>query len=179
MTGEQLDFFTQQTERTATKAARIAVREYRNRAIVGFIILLFGIIYVQWYNSHTAKEAREAIVQSGRAVALLGCNRDYHTQQALRSVITASKAFAVTAEKNGVITEADLAARQDFYDAQLAKIEIPDCRAAKSVVTDDPRDLGPLPEPLYPGHPGEKSDQQPPVPKSNPNAAHPPEKPGG
>jgi hypothetical protein len=165
MTTEQLDYFTEQTVRAVERGTKKGVQHYRNNAIIGFIILALGIGYIQWDHSNHTKESREAIVKSGRAVALLGCNRDYNTQNALRGVLTASKEFARTAARRGNITGADLQERLAFYDRQLERIEVPDCRTARSVVTDDPRDVGELPAPLYPGHPGEDDDElQPGIP---------------
>lgn len=150
MTKEQLDYFAQQTEHVATRAAKNAVRTYRNRALAGFIVLILGIGYVQHSQASNATTARNAIVKSGRVVSVTGCNRDFRTQTALRGVLQASESFSKQAAKNGTITQADLAERVKFYETQINNLELPDCRAAQAILTDDPRTIGDVPPALHP-----------------------------
>lgn len=58
LTEEQLALLTEQTERASRKSAIHAVRQYRNRALVGFCILLFGIGGVVLDNRHQSEVAR-------------------------------------------------------------------------------------------------------------------------
>jgi hypothetical protein len=155
MTAEQLQFFTEQTERAVHKGVREGVRQYRNRAVQGFVILVVGLVCLTWFQSHEtsqrralAAEQRNAIVASGRAVALTGCNRDFKTAQAFQALIEAVRAAA---EKRPPSIERANALH--FWDEVLRISPLPDCRKAQNIVTQDPNRPIISIDPFYPGAP--------------------------
>lgn len=150
MTQAQLDFFTYAAHRTATKAARTAAQHVQRRALGGFLILLAGLMLVLWLSAHDSTDSRAAIVKSGRVVSVSGCNRDFNTQTALRGVLISSDQFSRQALETGRITAEEYQIRREFYNQQLANLVLPDCRDSEKVVTDDPRDIQSIPDPLYP-----------------------------
>lgn len=149
LTEDQLAFLSEQTRR----AAKHATRRYAQGAILGFLILLFGIGYNFVDYREASNDSRAAIVQSGKTVAVDGCNRDFNSISALRGLLTSAQAAQAEAVKRGDIpkpTPERQKLADDFYADQLKKIELPDCREAEKVLTDDP-DIAPeIPEPRYP-----------------------------
>jgi hypothetical protein len=164
--------FTQaQLEQIGTEVQR-ASKRVRDRALVGFIILLIGIGVV--YNvgqHHTAEQRKEvrnqataqarAVAQSGRAVAVEGCNRDFNTMSALRASYSSAQALTEAAGKRGEITPRQLETARKFYSDQLAKLTLPDCRLAARILTTNPKTPVQVPTPLYPGMPTVTFDVRP------------------
>jgi hypothetical protein len=131
-------------------------RRFRNQALVGFLILAGGVgaafavsAQDQAARHELAKDQRHAIVQSGHAVSVAGCNRDYLTIGRLRNVLLASQAFQTAALKRGDITQAQFDRARTFYSAQLAGLPLPDCRDALAVLTDNPKARIVIPTPLH------------------------------
>lgn len=153
------------------KAVHDALNRYVAGALVGFTILTLGLLYAVHTNSADeakqrqrdnaaatqrradAVEARHAIVKSGRAVAVAGCNRDYRTIRKVRLVFIASKAETLNARLRGDINQRQFRRSERFYNAQLRSFPLPDCREARTIITDDPNHTTHIPTPLYPGHP--------------------------
>jgi hypothetical protein len=163
MTKEQLDYFTEQTVKAVEKGTRNGVRHYRNRAVIGFLILLLGLVAVRWADNERANEAvkdrvatanaqRAAIVKSGNVVAVDGCNGRFRDRVEIRSVLQSSKDFLAREYKKGNITEARFKESSAFYDERLSGLPLPDCRKAANILTTDPNKVLPVPDPLYPGH---------------------------
>lgn len=153
MTEEQLAFFAAETNR----AVRKALRRYAKPAIVGYILLMLGVLAAFQVNNNDrsarrveAAKSREAIVLSGRAVAVSGCNRDYKSIAALRGVLIASKTFQQRQVRDGFISAETFERARKFYDTQLMALQLPDCRDAESLLTDDPDDPIPHIPPLFP-----------------------------
>ena len=144
LTEEQLDFFTEQTVR----AVRKGVRSYRNSALVGFLGLLIGLIFAFSTSANRADSNREAIVKSGRAVAVEGCNRDYTDRKNFRELLERLKT-ATKDNKTSTLEQKRTAIA--FYDAQLKKFTLPDCRTSEHLLTDDPNAEIPVIVPYYPG----------------------------
>lgn len=155
MTEEQLDFFTQQTERAVDKGVREGVRQYRNRAVQGFVILLVGLMTLTYFQAHAAEDQRAvrdqqqvALVSSGRAVAVDGCNRDFRTAQSFRATITRLKEATMSrADQNTEATRQAVA----FYDGVLEISPLPDCRDAENVITSNPSAPVMNVRPYFPG----------------------------
>lgn len=145
MTSEQLEFFTGQTERAVRKALRV----YSRRAIIGFIVLFLAFTANVLYSNHVASSGRDAVINSGNIVAVSGCNRDYRSAQAIRGVLIASKDFTKQAIKRGSLSPSEAIDRLNFYDTQLAKLPLPDCRQSASVLTDNPNVFRIAPHPLW------------------------------
>lgn len=155
MTMEQLDFFTEQTERAVEKGVKEGVRQYRNRAVQGFVLLLVGLMVLTYFQADAAddqKQARDdqqaALVASGRAVAVDGCNRDFVTAQSFRATITRLKeATQGRADQAPAATEEAV----KFYQSVLDISPLPDCRDAENVITDNPEAPVLNVQPYYPG----------------------------
>jgi hypothetical protein len=146
MTQEQMDWVSEQVHRAANKAARRS----RNQSLIGFLILLLGIGFVQWDGHHRSDAARDAIVQTGNVIAVDGCNRDYVSRKEIRAVLARSRDFQKGALDRGDIsqTQYDLAVK--FYDERLDTLPLPDCRKAANVLSSDPDKVPEVPEPLHP-----------------------------
>lgn len=153
MTAEQLEWFSEESQRLSSKVLRI----YSRRAALGFAILLIGFFYNacnnarQWDRiANDADSSRNAIIASGNIVAVEGCNRDFNSLTALRGVLLASQDFATQAFKRGTLTQTQLNERLDFYAKQLANLQLPDCRRSAHVLTDRADAPLVLPQPLHP-----------------------------
>lgn len=157
ITEEQLDFFTEATERTTVKAANAAVRKYLRFALVGYLLLFSGIVAERIVSGQEAADSRQAIVQSGTVVAVDACNQRFKDRTEVRAVLEGSKAFQARSLKNGTITRQQYDAAVGFYDERLKGLPLPDCRLTLGVLTTDPDDAPAIPEPLYPGAPDTKA----------------------
>lgn len=146
LTEEQLDYFSEQTRRAVKKA----VRNYSRGAILGFLILLGGIGVVQITQNHENQDAQKALVQSGRVVAVDGCNRDFKYVERIRSLLGRLSDANKQAYEAGGITGEQYARAQAFYKSEMARQKLPDCRRAEQVLSDDPEKPINPPTPLYP-----------------------------
>lgn len=137
--------------------ARKEIRGYRNRAILGFLVLLLAVVYL-WNSQERssierAKEAqdqRAQIVRSGNIVAIDGCNRDFLDRQALRGLLTASQAASKRSYRRDLITKTRYELSREFFQEQLKALPLPDCRNASNTLTTNPNKPLNLPAPLYP-----------------------------
>lgn len=150
---EQLDWFTEQTERAADKAAHRATRIISRSATLGFLILLLGIIYVFHTSNAQNSDGRDAIVSSGRTVAVDGCNRDYQDRVQFIELLLRGEQAVIVAHKAGTTSNAQYAQGIAFYERQLKEYPLLDCRKAESVITADPEKASQPPEPFWPGTP--------------------------
>ena len=146
MTKEQLDFFTEQTERAVSKR----LRSYRRSALAGFLVLAIGIGIALFETQHQADRSRAAVVASGKTVAIEGCNRDYERDVKFRFLLQRLKD---SARANKTATAEQKATAVAFYDAQLKRFVLPDCRKSESLLTDDPDQKLPDIAPFYEGGP--------------------------
>lgn len=143
---EQLDFFTDQTER----AVRRATKRTRNQALVGYLILLVGVFGMYWNGQHVSNTERGAIVESGRAAVIDGCNRDFKATQRYRGLLQRAEATVAVQVKQGKITVDQAQEARDFYDGELKLAPLPDCRKVEFLPTDDPSAPIKSPAPLHP-----------------------------
>lgn len=157
MTKEQLDFFTYQTEHAVRKGTSRGVKHYRNNALVGFMILLVGVgwnirevKHATEVRTKVAAESRDAIVASGRIVAIDGCNRDYADRVKFRNLLLRLK-IATKSNPNSSPEQKKRAV--EFYDQELSNYPLIDCRRARNVITSNPDSLRAAPDPYYPGNP--------------------------
>jgi len=151
MTQEQLEFFTEQTERAAEKASKRGYEAALKQARLGFALLLIGIGAVFYLNQKDDADARTAIVDSGRAVSVSGCNRDYEDRVKFVELLLRGKAAVLMAHKTGQQTEAQRDRGLEFYDRQLKDYTLIDCRKSEDVVSDDPDAVADAPAPYWPG----------------------------
>jgi hypothetical protein len=131
LTEEQLAFFTEQTERAVHKTAKKIVRS----ALIGYVILLVGSLGMYLNGQSISKEERQSIVQSGTAVAVESCNRDFRTIGALRGVLIASRDFQVESLRRGDIPRGQYDRAREYYRTQLAALPQPDCRVSRDLLT--------------------------------------------
>jgi hypothetical protein len=157
LTQAQLEYLTHQTERAAAKAARgesrKVLKRYVQGAVVAFLILLTGLGWSLYAQGKDSSEGRTAIVQSGRAISVDGCNRDFRTIGKVRDVFMRSALFLRAQYDRGDITLAAYERGVAYYSQQLATFPLPDCRAALTIVTDDPNATVRVPVPLHPTAP--------------------------
>lgn len=124
-------------------------KRFRNSALAGFLVLAGGIGGA-FYTSQTDSDAsRSAIVTSGRAVSVSGCNRDFHTVNTLRGILLRAQAFQAAARERGDITQAAFERGNAYYAEQLAALRPVDCRPSADVVTDDPNKTTHVPVPEH------------------------------
>ena len=147
MSQEQLTQIGRETERAANKV----LRAYSKRALVGFVILALAVGGAFKANADSSDDSREAIVTSGRVVAVDGCNRDFKSIGKLRLLLFNARD---TSRSSPDLSPRQKAESEKFYAEQLASIKLPDCREAEAVLTSDPNKPLEIPEPLYPGGPG-------------------------
>lgn len=156
LTEEQLRFFTEQTRRVVDREVEGALKRYVSGAVVAYVILVAALGYILYSDSHQRDErradsvaARHQIVNTGNAVALAGCNRDFRTITSLRAVLINAKGFQKAALKRGDVNKEQYDRTVVYYKAQLKKLQVPDCRAAAHTVTDNPSRRVTLEAPLY------------------------------
>lgn len=141
--------------------ARHALKVYTRRSLVGFLILLAAFVYaVHSSNSDSAagrkalaessRASAAAIVSSGRALAVDSCNRDFLSTGRLRGLLLRAEAEIPKAVKKRRLTPEEAKDALAFYDKELTRIPLPDCRRAKGILTDDPREPVRQPVPLHP-----------------------------
>lgn len=144
-----------------TPGAKHAFHAYRRNAIIGFLILLFGLGFVLHENANTASDARKqiqaqsekadkAIVKSGRTVSVAGCNRDFRTIRRLRRLIAQNHAQIDTFVAEGTLSKAQGERQHAVINKQIKQYRLPDCRAAAKVLTSNPSHPRTIPEPLHP-----------------------------
>lgn len=129
-----------------------ALRRYRNGALTGFILLALGLGTAIYVGEQHNTESREAVVDSGRAVAIVGCNRDFHQTIELRTIIRDGRDSIKQYVAEGTLTEAQAARSIEQSNEALERLPLPDCRRVGEQLTSDPTDDITVPAPLYPGH---------------------------
>jgi len=133
-----------------------ALTRYVRGAIVAYVLLVAALGYALWRDSHDRADrradsiaAREQVVNSGNAVAVQGCNRDFVTTKHLRDVLINAAAFQRAALKRGDISPAQYSRAITYYNSQLAGLPFPDCRHTLHILTDNPQRTVHIPTPLY------------------------------
>lgn len=138
---------------SSVEGVRKAIRRYQRSALAGFLLLLAGIGVTIQVDSSRSADARQSIVESARAVSIIGCNRDLRTNLKLRGILEASRLSTEERFEAGEITKAQRDRAVAFYNEQVAEIPAPDCRRLTDIISDDANKPVVVPEPLYPGHP--------------------------
>lgn len=134
-----------------TDWSRAHLKRYARAALAGFLILAIGIGGAIYSGDVHSNDARKAVVKSGQAVSVAGCNRDFSTITSLRGILIKSAAFQKAQHDKGKISDEDYKASRDFYRDQLAALPLPDCRLAQHTLSDDPNKPVNVPFPRYPG----------------------------
>jgi hypothetical protein len=164
VTDEEIEFYSNERQTDI----RRALKHFRNQALIGYLILLFGLLFVWQTFQHdqgerrkVAQAQRETIVRSGRAISVDGCNRDFRSTLKLRAVFIAAKQQTKAQHDQGAISDARYARTVKFYNDQLKEIVLPDCRKAREVVSQDPNRVVNIPRPLHPGGPQDTETNPP------------------
>lgn len=152
LTQDQLEHFAAEARRAAAKGAREGARRQARSALLGFLILFAGISYNVYDIRHSAATSRRAIVQSGRVVSVDGCNRDYRDDRRFIALLNHSVVLVKRSIKQQHLEGTPQAKEAlAFYRTEIrnATNQLPDCRKAVSVVTDDPSKPQPTIVPLH------------------------------
>ena len=148
-----------------------AIRAYQRRAIGGFLVLFLGLggaFYLdRQHNEDRRKEIIQqgakqdrAIVASGDAIAITGCNRDYETIDALRDQLEVSLKRIDSLEKDGTYSPRQAEVARDSTREFLSKYHLPDCREADNTLTAEPKKPIIVPAPRYPDDPEQRKDEK-------------------
>lgn len=116
----------------------------RGYALSAFLILAIGIAFSlaaiggqSNRGFQDNRESRKALIVSGRAVAVVACNRNYDTIKVLRDILIAAKAGGNN--ERGA----------EFYDTALKNLKLPDCRDVLTTLSDDVNQGIKTPKPLF------------------------------
>lgn len=148
-TPEQIEQIAREVDHGVRKGVRAVVCKAR----IGFLLLFLGVAVGFYVDSQHAQDARTAIVNSGRAVSVSGCNRDFRSITNDHNLLRAAERELRAAYKaqEQPISKAQFDNAVRFYREQIEANPLPDCRKAREVVTDDPsKDPDSIPKPLYP-----------------------------
>lgn len=135
-------------------------------AYVGLSLALFFAVY---RGEDARHDFERASVKSGTAVATVGCNRDFRTNQRLRLILERGSASADRQLATGDLSPEKHRELKLIYSAQLEALPLPDCRKIKIAASPDlaleiPIQLYPGSEWQNKGLPGEKFS----LPEENP-----------
>lgn len=153
LTPEQLDYFTEQTRRVVQRERAYDRRRFTRwirGALVGYFVLFLGILAMYQNGQSTSDSERAAIVQSGRVIAVDGCNRDFKTNERVRNLILAAQELTNQQIAKGKVTPEEAQQARDYYNSQLAGLVLPNCTEAETLLTDDPNAVIDVPTPLKP-----------------------------
>lgn len=148
ITEEEVAFYSKVRQRDI----KLALKHYTQRALVGYMILFIAAFANVLYARHKGDQARNAIVRSGNAVAVVGCNRDFVDREKFRSLLVRLKRSADENARRGNATPAQHATAVKFYKDELANYPSIDCRSSVHTVSANPEapHLA-LPRPCYTG----------------------------
>lgn len=127
-----------------------AVRHAHRRATAGFLILFIGTMVSLWVSYDVSQDSRDRIINTGNAVVVDGCNRDFADRQGLRKLLIAGRTLVESQRKKGAIPDDQAAIGHKFYNDQLRALKLPDCRKATDAITDERRQVR-KPTPRFPG----------------------------
>jgi hypothetical protein len=150
MTEDQLEWISRQTSRAVNHAVDQAMRTYSKAAATGFVILLLGLVLCVYVVQNYDAAARRAIVDSGRAISVSSCNRDFDSISKDRNLLQRGRENIQQQYAAKDITETAYRRSIAFYDRELREYRLPDCREALDVVTDNPNAPIFIPRPRYP-----------------------------
>lgn len=122
---------------------------FKNEVAVGYIILFLGVLGAYWVDYGHNRDAREAIVASGNAVAVEGCNRDFDNAKARIESARLSLEQLEANRRRGIVEDEDYRRTKRAYMRLIASIKVPDCRDVVNVITDEPTAYDGTPAPKY------------------------------
>jgi hypothetical protein len=130
---------------------RAALKHYTRRAMLGYVILFLAAVGNVYYARYKGDQARDAIVRSGNAVAVVGCNRDFVDREKFRALLRRLKQSTDESFKNGRSTAGQHEAAVKFYTDELGNYTSIDCRASQHTISDNPLARFAEPAPCYVG----------------------------
>lgn len=142
---------TADQRRFLSESVSHAVGRYVRRATIGFVVLALGTITTYAIAANYNNDARQTIVDSGRQVAVVGCNRDFKSTTELRNILHNSGEQQAAALEAGDISQGQYERSQRYLRDALKRLALPDCRIALGAVTQDPDAKVVIPPPLFPG----------------------------
>ena len=161
-----LDRFQAWQERREAKAKRRRIEDsnqyvtcrqfkfWRRGAMVGFALLFAGSLGNSYVDRERANDGRQALVNSARVVVIDGCNRDFRNTERLRALLIRAETAIEEQYRSDFISKRRYDEAIKFYEAEIKRLKLPNCKTARNVITDDP--FTPVPDPplpLYPGSP--------------------------
>lgn len=160
MTREQLDFFTEQTERAARKGGRIGARSVRRDATIAFLVLLAGLL-LAFYLQSQDQDARRDEIESSRRVQILAtqaasvsnCNALFLSVTNTRKLLVRLDEANLAQYRARAITRQQRDRAHKFYAQLTNELKLPDCRKQAKLISLDP--TRPIPH-LTPRYPGDK-----------------------
>lgn len=126
MSLEQIELFAELEEGALTRAHR---RWFRS-SLVGYLILLVGVVGMYENGQSVSANERGQIIQAGRAVAVSACNARFNDRREVRGVLIQAKLSIQRQYESGTITIDQRRQSLDFYDRRLEGLPMPDCRSA-------------------------------------------------
>lgn len=143
---------------------------FSNPQLVAFLIVVIGFgaslaLNNRYHNATTEKvnqqgeASRKAIVKSGDAISVTGCNRDYDTIDTLRDELEKSADRVHRFVREGTLSvaqgERQIAETRDL----LKRYKLPDCRQADEILTSNPKAKIVVPKARYPDDPQQLKDE--------------------
>lgn len=133
-----------------------------NPQLAAFVILFAGfagsLILNNNFQTQTTNKvqkqavaSRNAIVKSGDAIAVQGCNRDFNTISILRAQLKDNLNRIDALVADGTYSHRQGKEAKRSINTLLAKYRLPDCRIADDILTGNPKDKIVVPTPRYPG----------------------------
>ena len=123
---------------------------YVRGSVTGYLILFAGLLGSVWYTANESHNSNKAIVRSGSAVEVDGCNRDFTSMTVQLDTIRSRRTNLILLTKPEDKGAGYRQALRNLSnnESQL-EAAIPDCRDAAKVVTDDPSSVTVTPPPLH------------------------------
>lgn len=122
---------------------------YCHRGFLAYLALSAALFFAVYRGEDARHDFQTASIQSGTAVATVGCNRDFRTNQRLRSILERGSASADRQLENGDLTQKNYDDLKAIYEQQIKVIPLPDCRNLK--ISADPNRALIIPTPLFEG----------------------------
>lgn len=138
-------------------AQRTPLDFFRRRpGLIGFLVLLGGIAGGWHVNNVHDEAARQQIVDSAQATAIVSCNRDFEQIKRERANIVDDFAQIDLFVSEGTITPAQGKRAKGELRDELKNTPLPDCREASAELTADPDEDVRIPQAKYPGYQRDK-----------------------
>lgn len=122
------------------------------------LAFFFGLMRLEHLNSSLGKSTKgfktltqqvvTQIADSGTSISILGCNRDFRTNQTLRGILERQRSNATRQYNEGLLGADQYKNLREIYKQNIKQIKFPDCRLKIIVSPTTPIKIG---IPLYKG----------------------------